>query len=100
MINRDEETAIFARLCDPKGGAIGSGSVVHNQLDLLGRFRNGRVETWIPNMRQAHHVDDLGRQEGLVMEVARQLARLHYGYDATAVAGSEMLLRLLNQRYF
>ena len=44
MIDRDKETANFARLCNAKG------SVVHSQLDYLGRFGNGRVETLIPNM--------------------------------------------------
>ena len=81
MINRDEETTNFVRLCN-----MGSNNnVVHDQLDVLGRFGNGRVETWIPNMRQAHYIHDFNI-EGFELEVARQLARLHYGFDVTNVA--------------
>lgn len=76
LIDRDEETATFARLC----GTTGETKVVHDRLDLLGRFGNGRVEAWIPGMRPAHHARDFGR-EGLAREVARQMARLHYGFD-------------------
>ena len=75
MIDRDEETATFARLCNTKG----SSSVVHSRLDYLGRFGNGRVETLIPNMRAAT-ICDL-QQKDLVLEVTRQMARLHYGFD-------------------
>ncbi len=74
MIDRDKETANFARLCNAKG------SVVHSQLDYLGRFGNGRVETLIPNVRAAT-ISDLGEKEDLVLEVTRQMARLHYGFD-------------------
>ena len=74
MIDRDKETANFARLCNAKG------SVVHSQLDYLGRFGNGRVETLIPNMRAAT-ICDLHEKEDLVLEVTRQMARLHYGFD-------------------
>jgi len=93
LINRDEETTNFARLCNPKpNGGDKIINVVHNKLNLLGRFNNGRVETWIPNMRQAHYITDfIGSTEkhndgALVMEVARQLARLHYGFDVKNVA--------------
>ncbi len=74
MIDRDKETANFARLCNSKG------SVVHSQLDYLGRFGNGRIETLIPNVRAAT-ICDLGEKEDLVFEVTRQMARLHYGFD-------------------
>lgn len=86
MIDRDEETTNFARLCSPNKNGGGM-KVVHEQLDLVGRFGNGRVETWIPNMRQAHHITDLDK-EGLALEVARQLARLHYGFDAANAAAT------------
>ncbi|KAL3808867.1 hypothetical protein ACHAXA_004154 [Cyclostephanos tholiformis] len=78
FIDRDEETATFARLCHMAG-------TLHDQLELLGRFGNGRVETWIPNMKPSSHVYDFGR-EGFYLEVARQMARLHYGFDADAIA--------------
>ena len=81
MINRDEETTNFVRLCNGSNNS----KVVHDQLDVLGRFGNGRVETWIPNMRQAHYIHDF-KIEGFELEVARQLARLHYGFDVTDVA--------------
>lgn len=74
MIDRDKETANFARLCNSKG------SVVHSQLDYLGRFGNGRIETLIPNVRAAT-ICDFGGKEDLVLEVTRQMARLHYGFD-------------------
>jgi thiamine kinase-like enzyme len=79
MIDRDKETANFARLCNSskKGG---SSVVVHSQLNYLGRFGNGRVETLIPNMRAAT-ICDLQETEDLVLEVTRQMARLHYGFD-------------------
>ena len=76
MIDRDVETSTFARLCNSNSTT----GVVHAKLDLIGRFQNGRVETWIPNMRQAHYKFDFERR-GLGMEVARQLARLHYGFN-------------------
>lgn len=83
MIDRDEETTNFARLCHHNmqdyDGSLSSSSIVHDQLDIVGRFANGRVETWIPNMRPAHHITDFGKV-GLVLEMARQFARLHYGY--------------------
>ncbi|EED88100.1 predicted protein [Thalassiosira pseudonana CCMP1335] len=89
MIDRDIDTANFARLCNKSttGGhnVTNQFTVIHSQLDLLGRFANGRIETWIPNMRQAHHVNDFGATAAncteLSREVARQLARLHYGFD-------------------
>ena len=84
LINRDVETTNFARLCNNSSSA----SVVHSQLDLLGRFQNGRVETWISNMRQAHHIHDL-EKEGCALEVARQIARIHYGFDLDRVALEE-----------
>lgn len=97
MIDRDEETSNFARLChhddqedDPSSSSSSSSStsIVHNQLDIVGRFANGRVETWIPNMRPANHIADFGKV-GLVLEMARQFARLHYGYTLpTAKASS------------
>mmetsp|Transcript_22170 Transcript_22170/g.36456 ORF Transcript_22170/g.36456 Transcript_22170/m.36456 type:complete len:517 (+) Transcript_22170:21-1571(+) len=74
MIDRDTETANFARLCDSKGSAV------HSQLDYLGRFGNGRIETLIPNMRAAT-ICDFKENEELVLEVIRQMARLHYGFD-------------------
>ena len=74
LIDRDEENATFARLCSESGGA--GTPVTHDRLDLLGRFGNGRVETFIPNMRPAHYVRDFGRDE-VHAEVARQLARIH-----------------------
>ena len=73
MIDRDKETTNFARLCDAKG-------IVHTQLDYVGRFGNGRVEKWIPNMRPAT-VGDLQKNEHLAMEVTRQAARLHCSFD-------------------
>ncbi|KAL7432386.1 hypothetical protein ACHAXM_003072 [Skeletonema potamos] len=76
MIDRDKETANFARLCNTKNGS----SVVHAQLEYLGRFGNGRVETLIPNMRAAT-ISDLQKKEDLVLEVTRQMARLHCGFD-------------------
>ncbi len=83
LIDRDEETTNFARLCHHNmqdyDGSLSSSSIVHDQLDIVGRFANGRVETWIPNMRPAHHITDFGKV-GLVLEMARQFARLHYGY--------------------
>ncbi|KAL7466160.1 hypothetical protein ACHAXS_009883 [Conticribra weissflogii] len=99
MIDRDLETANLARLC---GTSDDGKRVVHAGIDVVGRFGNGRVETWIPGMRQAHYLDDFGSQKvsvssngngglvnddragkygGLVVEVARQLARLHYGFQ-------------------
>lgn len=75
LIDRDEENATFARLCSSKSGGTDA-LVTHDRLDLLGRFGNGRVETFMPNMRPAHYVRDFGR--GAVhAEVARQLARIH-----------------------
>lgn len=74
MIDRDKETATFARLCNSKG------SVVHPKLDYLGRFGNGRVETLIPNLRAAT-ICDFREKEDLVLEVTRQMARLHYGFN-------------------
>jgi thiamine kinase-like enzyme len=86
MIDRDEETTNFARLChhpyptqEDEKGSYSTTSIVHDQLDIVGRFANGRVETWIPNMRPANHVTDFGKV-GFVKEMARQFARLHYGY--------------------
>jgi len=96
LINRDEETTNFARLCHGNANSNNDNNVegcgmkvVHDQLDLLGRFGNGRVETWVPNMRQAHYVHDMGTQHksmGLALEVARQLATLHYGFNISNVA--------------
>ena len=77
FIDRDEETTTFARLCHRKG-------ILHDQLELVGRFGNGRVETWIPNMRPSS-LYDFGK-EGFALEVARQMARLHYGFDADSSA--------------
>ena len=74
LIDRDTETANLARLCNSKG------SVVHSQLDYLGRFGNGRIETLIPHMRAAT-ICDFRESEELVLEVIRQMARLHYGFD-------------------
>jgi thiamine kinase-like enzyme len=92
MIDRDEETTNFARLChhniqDCDGSLSSSSSIVHDQLDIVGRFANGRVETWIPNMRPAHHITDFGKV-GLVLEMARQFARLHYGYTPPPAAAT------------
>ena len=87
MIDRDLETATFARLCGPphKGSANnlesendGSGKVVHRDLDMIGRFANGRVESWIPNMKQSC-LEDF--DSNLMCGVARVLARLHYGFE-------------------
>mmetsp|Transcript_29144 Transcript_29144/g.58144 ORF Transcript_29144/g.58144 Transcript_29144/m.58144 type:complete len:676 (+) Transcript_29144:53-2080(+) len=99
MIDRDLETTNLARLC---GTSDQGKKVVHQGIDVVGRFGNGRVETWVPGMRQAHYVDDFGSRKvsvssngkgglveddqvekygGLVVEVARQLARLHYGFQ-------------------
>ncbi|KAL3802461.1 hypothetical protein ACHAW5_009720 [Stephanodiscus triporus] len=78
FIDRDEETTTFAQLCNRKG-------TLHDQLELVGRFGNGRVETWIQNMRPASHIHDFGK-EGFSLEVARQVARLHYGFFADASA--------------
>jgi choline kinase len=78
FIDRDEETTTFARLCHKKG-------TLHDQLELVGRFGNGRVESWIPNMRPSSHLCDFAK-EGFALEVARQMARLHYGFDADASA--------------
>jgi thiamine kinase-like enzyme len=78
FIDRDEETTTFSRLCHRKG-------TLHDQLELVGRFGNGRVETWIPNMRPSSHLYDF-RKEGFALEVARQMARLHYGFDSDASA--------------
>lgn len=75
FIDRDLETSTFARLCDRKG-------TLHDNLELVGRFGNGRVETWVPNMRPAC-IRDL-ENVGLAVEVARQMARLHYGVGADA----------------
>jgi len=93
LINRDEETTNFARLCNPKpNGGDKVINLVHTKLNLIGRFNNGRVESWIPNMRQAHYITDfIGSTEkhndgALVMEVARQLSRLHYGFDVKNIA--------------
>ena len=79
LIDRDEENSTFARLCSESGGTE-SKLVTHEMLDLLGRFGNGRVETFIPNMRPAHYIRDFGRDE-VHAEVARQLARIH-SFDA------------------
>jgi thiamine kinase-like enzyme len=83
FIDRDEETTTFARLCHRKG-------TLHDQLELVGRFGNGRVETWIPNMRPSSHIYDFAR-EGFALEVARQMARLHYGFDADASASGTQI---------
>jgi thiamine kinase-like enzyme len=85
MIDRDLETTNFARLCDATSQEE---VVVHSNLNYLGRFGNGRVETWLHDMRQGtlndlhHNNDDMkDEKKGLVLEVIRQLARLHYGFD-------------------
>ena len=75
MIDRDIETANFARLCHAKN------SVVHRDLDYLGRFGNGRVETLISNMRAATVCDLRTDGERLALEVTRQMARLHHQFD-------------------
>ncbi|KAL7506680.1 hypothetical protein ACHAXN_003931 [Cyclotella atomus] len=86
MIDRDLETATFARLCgtphnggtNPNGADESSKKVVHPDLDMIGRFANGRVESWIPNMRQSTMQDF---DSNLMGGVARVLARLHYGFE-------------------
>ena len=118
-IDRDVETNTFARLCGTTtttataaGGT--NDKLVHPALDVLGRFANGRVETYIPNMRPATVHNDLvgavdveksgasaamkkkkkeeeeevkGVEQSpqllLGLEVARQMARLHYGMTTT-----------------
>jgi ethanolamine kinase len=84
MIDRDVETATFARLCgsgrkDNHYAVHSSSSVVHPSLDLIGRFANGRVESWIPGMRQSttQDFDHNSFMEG----VAKGLARLHHGFE-------------------
>lgn len=109
IINRDIETNTFAQLCSTT--TCGAGKLVHPHLDILGRFANGRIETYIPNMRPATVSDLVGEVDGgkstsafatttknkeeddddeekdgqqspqllLGLEVARQMARLHYG---------------------
>ncbi|KAL7545106.1 hypothetical protein ACHAWF_008461 [Thalassiosira exigua] len=89
MIDRDAETAAFSRLCAAGGGEEGevpsdASAILHPRLDLLGRFANGRVESWIPGMRPAT-IADLDGPGGVALagEVARQMARLHRrGMDA------------------
>ena len=129
IIDRDVETNTFARLCGTTtttttttGGSGADGTndkLVHPALDILGRFANGRVETYIPNMRPATVHNDLvgatvdvekssasaamkkkkkkkeeeeeeevkeveqSPQLLLGLEVARQMARLHYGMTTT-----------------
>jgi hypothetical protein len=78
LIDRDDESATLARLCDGAG-------TVHAELDYLGRFGNGRVETFLPDMRPAD-ARDFGRED-FALEVARQLARLHYGFDERGTEG-------------
>lgn len=85
MIDRDEETATFARLCGPPhnsssvSNSSGEGNkVVHPELDMIGRFANGRIESWIPNMKQSTLTDF---DSNLMCGVARSLARLHYGFE-------------------
>ena len=87
MIDRDLETATFARLCGPphndstsnlNSDNDGSRKVVHRDLDMIGRFANGRVESWIPNMKQSTLADF---NSNLMCGVARVLARLHYGFE-------------------
>ena len=82
MIDRDEESATFARLCGPPYSSNTDGSVdikvVHPDLDMIGRFANGRVEMWIPNMKQSVLSDF---DTNLMGDVARCLARLHHGFE-------------------
>ncbi|KAL7476127.1 hypothetical protein ACHAW6_002006 [Cyclotella cf. meneghiniana] len=79
MIDRDVETATFARLCGTGRKDNPYAAVVHPSLDLIGRFANGRVESWIPGMRQST-IQDF--DHGPFMEgVATGLARLHHGFE-------------------
>jgi ethanolamine kinase len=86
MIDRDLETATFARLCgtphdgrpNPNGVDKSSRKVVHPDLDMIGRFANGRIESWIPNMKQST-ISDF--DSNLMGGLARALARLHYGFE-------------------
>ncbi|KAL3786350.1 hypothetical protein HJC23_000592 [Cyclotella cryptica] len=84
MIDRDVETATFARLCGDghkgdKYASHSSSSVVHPSLDLIGRFANGRVESWISGMRQSTTRDF--KDSSFMGGVATGLARLHYGFE-------------------
>ena len=73
MIDRDAETATFARLVDAEG------AITHPSLRYIGRFANGRVEAFIPDMRQSE-LSDI-RSPPVYNSVARQLARLHCRFD-------------------
>jgi len=97
LIDRDVESSDFAALCSARP------NILHSQLNFVGRFANGRVETWISNMRPARYLEDLQPEKlqleentdgeevatneannndyGLMLEVARQMARLHYGLN-------------------
>jgi thiamine kinase-like enzyme len=81
MIDRDLETTNFSRLCDAQE------VVLHSNLNYLGRFGNGRVETWLHDMRQGtlndlhNNNNNMKDERGLVLEVMRQMARLHYAFD-------------------
>lgn len=61
-------------------------SVVHPHLDMIGRFANGRIETFlenrIPSTLYDYHVgtDNNSNGEELMKEVAKCVARLHYGF--------------------
>jgi ethanolamine kinase len=83
MIDRDIETATLARLCGPPHHNNGQGGkpnqrAVHPKLDMIGRFANGRIESWIPNMKQST-ISDF--DSSLMGGMARALARLHYGFE-------------------
>jgi thiamine kinase-like enzyme len=112
IINRDIETNTFAILCNTTAGGTGTTSnknnkLVHPKLDILGRFANGRVETYIPNMRPAtvqdlvcdihveksttSEMEEDGQQSPqllLGLEVVRQMARLHHGLTTTMTTSS------------
>jgi thiamine kinase-like enzyme len=123
IINRDIETNTFAQLCNTTGTTTTtttttSNKLVHPKLDILGRFANGRLETYIPNMRPATVQDLVGdveksttsahaamkkkkkkndeEEDGqqsspqllLGLEVVRQMARLHHGGLTTTATTS------------
>jgi thiamine kinase-like enzyme len=125
IINRDIETHTFAQLCNTTGTTTtttttttnNNNKLVHPKLDILGRFANGRLETYIPNMRPATVQDLVGdveksttnahaamkktkkkndeEEDGqhspqllLGLEVVRQMARLHHGGVTTTATTS------------
>ena len=109
MIDRDVESATFARLCSGSSYSShnnnekGTNSsvinaqcqytnkanlvVVHPHLDMIGRFANGRIETFlenrIPSTISDYHVDTNNNSNGkeLMRGVAKCVARLHYGFE-------------------